>query len=187
MLREDFDEAQRPLDRNSALDGFWDGARVTSRRAAAGCILADPPAPARDQRRDGLTSDRPQSSRPLLQPSTGRAARRSRREGGDLVNVIAQEEAVVSEARLRRREAAEVRIEAALVCLEEAQRLIDEAARAVCGVKGMAVEWRRLGSLHDRVKRAWYGLRGRSDSLSLTGRLLLDHEPDHYEEHWRAL
>jgi len=53
-------------------------------------------------------------------------------------------------------------------------------------VKGMAREWRKLGALHDQVRCAWYAVTGRADSLSLKGRLLLDHEPDSYEGHFAA-
>jgi len=100
------------------------------------------------------------------------------------VNLTVREE--VSEQRARR-EAAEARVEAALVCLEDAQRLIDQAAQALSGVNGLGSEWRRMGVLHDRVKRAWYDVQGKTDSLLLKGRLVLDHEPDHHEQHWRAL
>lgn len=101
------------------------------------------------------------------------------------MNFTVQEE-VVSKARSRR-EAAEARVEAALACLEDAQRLIDQAAQALSAVNGLGSEWRRLGALHDRVRRAWYDLRGKTDSLLLKGRLVLDHEPDQREERWRAL
>jgi hypothetical protein len=87
---------------------------------------------------------------------------------------------------LTAREAAEARVEAALASMREAQKLIDQAAQALCSVKGMAREWRKLGALHDQARRAWYAVTGRADSLSLKGRLLLDHEPDSYEEHFAA-
>ena len=100
------------------------------------------------------------------------------------MEITVREEAVP--APRSRREAAEVRVEAALACLEHAQRLIEQAAQALSAVGGLGAEGRRVGALHDRVKRAWY-VQGRSDSLSLKDRLALDHEPDHHEEHWRAL
>jgi hypothetical protein len=37
----------------------------------------------------------------------------------------------------------------------------DQAAQALCSVSGLRREWRTLGALHDRVKRAWYAVRGR--------------------------
>lgn len=86
-----------------------------------------------------------------------------------------------------RRQAAEERVEVALVSIERAQRLIEEATQALSSVSGMGREWRRLGSLHDRVKRTWYDVRGRSDSLCLKGRLLLDHEPGPDEAQWTTL
>jgi len=76
-----------------------------------------------------------------------------------------------------RKEAAELRLGAALEAIEQAQRLIARAAQELCDVSGMASEWRRLGSLHGQVKRAWYAVRGKADHLSLKDRLLLDHEP----------
>ena len=89
--------------------------------------------------------------------------------------------------RPRRQAAAETRLVVALRSLLEAQRLIEEAALAVSSVSGMGREWRRLDALHERVKRAWYDVRGRSDTLSLKDRLLLDHEPGPDEARWAAL
>jgi hypothetical protein len=85
-----------------------------------------------------------------------------------------------------RRAAAEARVEAALAAIQEAQKRIDQAAQALCSVSGLGREWRKLGALHDQVKRAWYAVRGKADSLSLKGRLLLDHAPDCYEERFAA-
>ncbi len=85
-----------------------------------------------------------------------------------------------------RQAAAEARVEVALASIQEAQKRIDQAAQALCSMSGMVPEWRKLGALHDRVKRAWYAVRGKADRLSLKGRLLLDHEPDSYEEHFAA-
>jgi hypothetical protein len=82
-----------------------------------------------------------------------------------------------------RQAAAEARVEAALASIQEAQKLIDQAAQALCSVSGMVREWRKVSALHDQVKRAWYAVMGKADSLSLKGRLLLDHEP---EEHFAA-
>jgi hypothetical protein len=91
-----------------------------------------------------------------------------------------------SGTRAARQAAAEARVEAALAAIREAQKLIDQAAQALCSVSGMGREWRKLGALHDHVKRAWYAVTGKADSLSLKGRLLLDHEPDFHEEHFAA-
>lgn len=85
-----------------------------------------------------------------------------------------------------RQAAAEARVEAALAAIQEAQTLIDQAAQALCSVSGMVPEWRKLGALHGQVKRGWYAVRGKADSLSLKGRLLLDHPPDSYEERFAA-
>ena len=86
-----------------------------------------------------------------------------------------------------RQAAAETRLVVALRSLLEAQRLIEEAALALESVSGMGREWRRLDALHERVKRTWYDVRGRSDTLSLKERLLLDHEPGPDEARWTAL
>jgi hypothetical protein len=83
--------------------------------------------------------------------------------------------------------AAEARVGAAVVSLREVQRLLDGAAQALSAVNGMAREWRRLGTLHEQVTRAFYAVRGRADSLSLKGRLVLDHEPGSDEGQWTAL
>lgn len=85
-----------------------------------------------------------------------------------------------------RQAAAGARVEVALASIEEAQKQIDQAAQALCSVSGMVREWRKLSALHDQVKRAWYAVTGKADSLSLKGRLLLDHEPDSHEEHFAA-
>ena len=90
--------------------------------------------------------------------------------------ITTPERASAPDSRARQQAAAEERVVAALVALERAQRLVEEATQALSGVSGLGREWRSLGALHDRVKRAWYEVRGRSDSLCLKGRLLLDHE-----------
>jgi hypothetical protein len=76
-----------------------------------------------------------------------------------------------------RKVAAEECVGVALESIEQAQRFLDVAAQALCDVRGMAPEWRKAGALHDQVKRTWYCVRGKADSLCLKGRLLLDHEP----------
>ena len=93
----------------------------------------------------------------------------------------------VRDSRARRQAAAEARLEAALVSIEQAQRLIEQATQALSSVSGMGREWRKLGALHDQVKRTWYDVRGRSDSLCLKGRLLLDQEPGPHEAQWTNL
>jgi hypothetical protein len=71
--------------------------------------------------------------------------------------------------------------------LREAQRLVEEAAQALSAVSGMRAEWRRLDTLHERVRRAFYDVQGRADSLALADRLVLDREPDSDEARWTAL
>jgi hypothetical protein len=113
---------------------------------------------------------------------------RIHREGGDAVNLISNHDrAGVRDLRPRRQAAAETRLVVALRSLLEAQRLIEEAAVALESVSGMGREWRRLDALHEQVKRVWYDVRGRSDTLSLKDRLLLDHEPGPDEARWTAL
>ena len=89
--------------------------------------------------------------------------------------------------RPRRQAAAETRLVLALRSLLEAQGLVEEAAQALESVGGMGREWRRLDALHEQLKRTWYDVRGRADTLSLKGRLLLDHEPGPDEARWAAL
>jgi len=48
-------ESSDPLDRVLGFYGFFDGLDGTRSGAGAACILADPPAAARESRRDGLT------------------------------------------------------------------------------------------------------------------------------------
>ncbi len=86
-----------------------------------------------------------------------------------------------------RKAAAEVRVAVAVTSLREAQQLIAEAAQALSPVRSLAREWRRLGTLQEQVTRSFYAVRGRADSLSLKGRLVLDHEPDSDEERWTSL
>ena len=83
--------------------------------------------------------------------------------------------------------AAEARVLVAVGSLREAQRLLEEAAQALAAMSGMGAEGRRLNTLHERVTRAIYDVRGRADSLAPKGRLLLDHEPDAGEARWSAL
>jgi len=83
--------------------------------------------------------------------------------------------------------AADVRVRVALRSIEEAQRLLDQASQALCSVRGMVVEWRKVGTLHDQVKGSWYAVDRRVSRLIRTGRLVLDHEPGSYEAHWTRL
>jgi hypothetical protein len=75
-------------------------------------------------------------------------------------------------------------VEVALAAIQQAQRLLERATQALSAVNGMTSEWKRLGTLHDRVRGAWYDVTGKSDSLLLKGRLVLDHEPDSHEAQW---
>ena len=83
--------------------------------------------------------------------------------------------------------AAEVRVLVAVASLREAKRLIEQAAQALSAVGGLGRERRRLDTLHEQVTRSFYDVRGRADSLSLKGHLVLDHAPDSDEERWREL
>jgi hypothetical protein len=85
-----------------------------------------------------------------------------------------------------RKAAAEGRVEVALASIQEAQRLIERATQALSAVNGLAAEWRKLGTLHDQAKRAWYAVTGKADSLRLQGRLTLDHAPDSHEGQWTS-
>jgi hypothetical protein len=77
----------------------------------------------------------------------------------------------------RRVAAAKECVAVALDSIEEAQRFIDLAGQALCGVRGLAPEWRKVGALYDRVKRTWYTVRDKAGRLSRQGRLILDHHP----------
>jgi hypothetical protein len=83
--------------------------------------------------------------------------------------------------------AADARVQVALRSIEEAQRLLDQASQALCSVRGMVVEWRKVGALHDQVKGSWCAVDRRASRLIRTGRLVLDHEPGSYEAHWTRL
>ena len=86
-----------------------------------------------------------------------------------------------------RQASAEARVMVAVGSLREARHLLEEAALALEAVSGMRAEWRRLDTLHERVTRAFYDVRGRADTLAIKDRLLLDHEPDAGEARWTAL
>ena len=100
---------------------------------------------------------------------------------------LIQNEVTTPDPQTPRKAAAEAGVEVALECIEEAQQLIGRAAQALCSVSGLGREWRRLGALYDQAKRIWHDVRGRSDSLSRQGRLLLDHEPDPHQAQWTPL
>lgn len=93
-----------------------------------------------------------------------------------------REEAVV----VARRAAAEARVEAALQCIQEAQMILGRAAQELSSVKGMAVEWRKVGAPYDQVHGAWYAVERKAAVLRARGRLLLDREPDAHEARWMA-
>jgi hypothetical protein len=86
-----------------------------------------------------------------------------------------------------RKAAAEVRVAVAVASLREAQRLIEEAGQALQSINGMRSEWKRLDALHERVRRIFYDVRGKADTLALKDRLVLDHEPDSEEARWTSL
>jgi len=92
------------------------------------------------------------------------------------------------EARVRaQQQAADARVRVALRSIEDAQRLLEQATQALSSVRGMGLEWRKVGSLHDQVKGSWYAVDRRVSRLVRTGRLTLDHEPGSYEMHWTRL
>jgi hypothetical protein len=86
-----------------------------------------------------------------------------------------------------RQRAADIRVRVALRSIEEAQQLMDQAVQALCSVKGMVDEWKRVGAVYDRVKGAWYVVERRAEQLTREGRLILDREPTEHEAHWAAL
>jgi hypothetical protein len=77
----------------------------------------------------------------------------------------------------RRVAAAKECVAVALDSIEEAQRFLDLAAQALCGVRGLAPEWRKVGALSDRVKSTWYTVRDKADLRVQQDRLVLDHHP----------
>src|SRR5262245_57385161 len=90
--------------------------------------------------------------------------------------------------RLRaREEAADRRVRVALRSIEEAQRLLDQATQALCSVKGLVIEWKKVGAAYDQVKGCWYAVEKRAVALRPRGRLILDHEPGSEETDWAAL
>jgi len=83
-----------------------------------------------------------------------------------------------------RRAAAEARVKAALDCIQEAQMLLGRAAQALCSVKGMAAEWRKVGARYDRVHGIWYAVEHKAAVLRAKDRLLVDREPSAHEAEW---
>ena len=83
--------------------------------------------------------------------------------------------------------AADARVRVALRSIEEAQALLDQACQALSSVRGMLIEWQKVGKLSDQAKATWYAVDRRASRLTRTGRLLLDHEPGSYEAHWTRL
>jgi hypothetical protein len=85
-----------------------------------------------------------------------------------------------------REAAAGARIAAALQHIEEAQRLLDEATQALCSVRGMVLEWRKVGTLTDHAHGAWYAVKRKADRLRHQGRLVLD-QPTLHESEWLSV
>jgi len=88
------------------------------------------------------------------------------------------EAAVPADPIQRRRAAAEECVNAALRCLQEAQALLDRAGQALCSVRGMGAEWRKVGTRYDQVHATWYAVEQKAATLRAQGWLLLDHDPD---------
>lgn len=80
-----------------------------------------------------------------------------------------------------RKTAAEARVKAALDYIQEAQLLLGRASEALCSVKGMAAEWRKVGARYDQVHGTWYVVERKAAVLRAQGRLLLDREPSAHE------
>jgi hypothetical protein len=80
-----------------------------------------------------------------------------------------------------RKAVAEARVKAALDSIQEAQLLLGRAAEALCSVKGMAAEWRKVGARYDQVHGTWYGVERKAAVLRAKGRLVIDHEPGAHE------
>jgi len=86
-----------------------------------------------------------------------------------------------------RKAAAEARVCAALDYIQEAQMLLGRAAQALCSVKGMVVEWRKVGARYDQVHGAWYQVERKAAALRAKGRLVLDGAPTAHEAEWREV
>lgn len=80
-----------------------------------------------------------------------------------------------------RKAAAEARVKAALDCIQEAQMLLGRATQALSSVKGMAVEWRKVGARYDQVHGTWYAVGRKAGVLRAKGRLVLDQMPIDHE------
>ena len=73
-----------------------------------------------------------------------------------------------------RQAAAEIRVHLALDSIQEAQRLIEQATKALSRVDGMILEWRRVGSVYDRLRQTWYAVSAGANRLRRNGRLHVD-------------
>jgi hypothetical protein len=89
------------------------------------------------------------------------------------------------DALAARKEAAEARVKAALDAIQEAQLLLGRAAQALCSVKGMAAEWRKVGARYDQVHGAWYQVERKAAVLRAKGQLVLDGAPSAHEAELR--
>jgi len=90
-------------------------------------------------------------------------------------------EVAVMDPLAARKAAAEDRVRAALDCIQKAQMLLGRAAQALCSVKGMAAEWRKVGARYDQVHATWYEVEHKAAALRARGRLLLDRESSAHE------
>jgi hypothetical protein len=95
-----------------------------------------------------------------------------------------QNQPAASNLLAARQAAAEARVKAALDCIQEAQMLLGHAAQALCSVKGMAAEWRKVGKRYDQVHGTWYVVEQKAATLRARRRLVLDHEPNAHECEW---
>ena len=73
-----------------------------------------------------------------------------------------------------RQATAEIRVQMALNSIQEAQRLVEQATQALSRVDGMIPEWKRLGSLYDRLHRTWYAVSAGANRLRRRGQLQVD-------------
>lgn len=93
-------------------------------------------------------------------------------------------EVAVTDPLAARKAMAAARVETALDCIQKAQLLLGRAAQALSSVKGMAVEWRKVGARYDQVHGTWYAVERKAAALRAKGRLVLDGEPSAHEAEW---
>ena len=73
-----------------------------------------------------------------------------------------------------RQAAAEIRVQVALDAIQEAHRLLEQATQALSRVDGMILEWRRVGSVYDRLRQTWFAVSAGANRLRRNGRLHVD-------------